>query len=233
MQGTSTTQENELTDESVAAFLRNDPTFFERNAALLTELHLPSPHGSGTISLIERQQLAQRDKIQSVESIMEELVEYGKKNDTTNQQLHALSLGLMESTDLDAISNTIDNHIKEAFSLPHASLHCWGVNQENVVGTPESFTVWVAQQIAPYCGKKNDAIEILISEKILSDHLKSFALIPLFTPAGKETNQASPSMGVLILGSEDASHFKDDMGTLFLQRIGELLSTALIRIATS
>jgi uncharacterized protein YigA (DUF484 family) len=222
-----------LSDDTVSDYLRNNPEFFERNAHLLAEVHLPSPHGEGTISLTERQQLAQRDKIQATESIMEELVEYGKKNDITNQQLHALSLSLMTNTSLEAMAETIAAHIKAPFSLSHASLHCWGVDQDSILGTPEAFSTWMAQQIAPYCGESNDATKLLVEAKIIADDINSFALIPLFTPTGEETNQASPSMGVLILGSTDATHFNADMGTLFLQRIGELLSAALIRIATA
>lgn len=233
MQEEQMIQKNTLNDDAVADYLRNNPEFFERNAALLAEVHLPSPHGEGTISLTERQQLAQRDKIQATESIMEELVEYGKKNDITNQQLHALSLSLMSNTSLNAMAETIAVHIKTPFSLAHTTLHCWGVDQDSILGTPEDFTNWMAQQIAPYCGEGNDATQLLKEAKIIADDINSFALIPLFTPTGEETNQASPSMGVLILGSTDATHFNADMGTLFLQRIGELLSAALIRLATA
>jgi len=65
------------TEEQITEFLRADPTFFERNAHLLTEIYLPSPHGSGTVSLAERQQLAQRDKIRVLEVKMSELIQFG------------------------------------------------------------------------------------------------------------------------------------------------------------
>lgn len=233
MQEEQTMQNNTLSDDAVSEYLRNNPEFFERNASLLSEVHLPSPYGKGTISLTERQQLAQRDKIQATESIMEELVEYGKKNDITNQQLHALSISLMANTALQNTVETISAHIKAPFALAHASLHCWGVDQANILGTPEDFNIWMAQQIAPYCGTNNDATNILLEAKVISADIKSFAMIPLFTPRGEETNKTSPSMGVLILGSTDGTHFNPDMGTLFLQRIGELISATIIRIATT
>ena len=49
-----------LTAEQVKAYLQTHPEFFEQHAKLLAEITLPSPHGSGVISLAERQQLAQR-----------------------------------------------------------------------------------------------------------------------------------------------------------------------------
>ncbi len=40
--------------DEIKAYLKNHPEFFEENAALLADIHLPSPHGGGTISLAER-----------------------------------------------------------------------------------------------------------------------------------------------------------------------------------
>ena len=53
-------QHHATSAEQVSDFLRRNPHFFEKNASLLTEIYLPSPHGSGAISLAERQQLIER-----------------------------------------------------------------------------------------------------------------------------------------------------------------------------
>lgn len=50
--------------------------------------------------------------------------------------------------------------------------------------------------------------------------LKSFALIPL---------RGENVFGLLAMSSEDAQRFYPEMGTLYLKRIGELLSVALLR----
>ena len=50
--------------------------------------------------------------------------------------------------------------------------------------------------------------------------LGSLVYVPL---RGAET------MGVLVLGSPDATRFRPDMGTLYLMHLGELLSAALQR----
>lgn len=223
------TQTAALTDDTIKEYLRNAPLFFERNAAFLADIHLPSPHGKGTISLTERQQLAQRDKIRTTESIMEEMVAFGKQNETTNQQLHALSLAAIANNTLDTLPSMIDMYIKDTFALNHASLHCWGLNQNNITATPEAFMHWMVQQLAPYCGPSNAAISALVEAGILADTLQSFALIPLYTPNAEQTNQTAPSMGVLVLGADNTAHFNTDMGTLFLQRIGEIISTSVFK----
>ncbi|MES2547095.1 MAG: DUF484 family protein, partial [Pseudomonadota bacterium] len=76
----------------IKTYLKNHPEFFEENAALLADIHLPSPHGSGTISLAERQQLAQRDKIAALESRFAELVLHAQQNDSTANKLHVFNL---------------------------------------------------------------------------------------------------------------------------------------------
>ena len=51
------------------------------------------------------------------------------------------------------------------------------------------------------------------------------ALVTLLTFAG----MVAAVFGVLALGSDDAKRFFPDMGTLYLKRLGELISTALRR----
>ncbi|MEE8529992.1 MAG: DUF484 family protein, partial [Nitrosomonadaceae bacterium] len=51
-------------------------------------------------------------------------------------------------------------------------------------------------------------------------HLRSFSMIPL---------RAKQTFGLLVLGSEEAQRFYPEMGTLYLKRLGELVSTAITR----
>jgi uncharacterized protein YigA (DUF484 family) len=39
------------------------------------------------------------------------------------------------------------------------------------------------------------------------------------------------TVGMLALGSEDAQRFYADMGILYLERMGEMVSAALVRVA--
>jgi uncharacterized protein YigA (DUF484 family) len=55
-------------------------------------------------------------------------------------------------------------------------------------------------------------------------HLKSFALVKL--------ERDGLTFGVVALASEDTKRFYPEMGTLYLQRVGELVSHALWRFVT-
>ena len=238
MQSDQNTETATLTDEQLSDYLRKDPQFFERNAHLLAEIYLPSPHGNGAISLTERQQLAQRDRIRVTEAKLADLIEIGEQNDVTSQKIHDLSVALIGINTLDEIANVVTHHIQNAFLLSHASLHCWvhphghpdmqaGIFQ----AVPQQFSDWIMTLSNPECGAKTMEAEILMNENIVNSTLQSFAFIPLFKHLTRDSAEEEhlPAMGVLILASADARHFDAEMGTLFLARIGDLLSAALIR----
>ena len=58
---------NIVNEAEVAEYLEKNPQFFSAHTGLLATMHLPNPHGSGTVSLAERQQAAQREKIHQIE----------------------------------------------------------------------------------------------------------------------------------------------------------------------
>ena len=56
-------------------------------------------------------------------------------------------------------------------------------------------------------------------------HIRSQALIALRNGGG--------TIGMVALGSEETQRFYADMGTLYLERIGEMVSAALARVTKS
>ena len=82
---------------------------------------------------------------------------------------------------------------------------------------------FVAQMTAPYCGH-HAVYESQAWFGEAAPHLKSFAMVAL--------RLDDRPFGAIALGSEDPKRFYPEMGTLYLQRIGELLSHALWRFVT-
>ena len=82
---------------------------------------------------------------------------------------------------------------------------------------------FVEQMNVPYCGHH----AVYESQSWFGEaapHLKSFALVPLV--------RDKHVFGVIGLASEDAKRFYPEMGTLYLARIGELVSATLWRYLT-
>lgn len=212
-----------MQQEDVKTYLKANPEFFEQNADLLAGIYLPSPHGNGTISLAERQQLAQRDKINALESNFAELVLNARDNDAIATKIHTFSLDLHKAKSFDAIEQLISHDLPEHFDLSDTCLRLWAnpldaANSKNLVfgHVTDEVKSWVASQIQPYCG----APPSIISEDWFLEPASSVALIPLRT---------AQTIGFLVLASESHQRFFAEMGTDFLSKIGELLSAALSR----
>ncbi len=210
-------------EDDIKNYLKNHPEFFEQNANLLAEIHLPSPHGNGTISLAERQQLAQRDKINALETMFAELVLNAKDNDAIANKIHALNVELHKAKSFDEIEQLISDLLPEHFDLSDSCLRVWAnpldsVNSINLVFSmvTEEAKTWIAAQLQPYCGKPPD----IVAEDWFIDSPASIALIPL---------RHQQTIGFLALASDDENRFFAEMGTDFLTKIGELLSAALSR----
>jgi uncharacterized protein YigA (DUF484 family) len=216
----------QLTEDQITEHLRANPAFFERNAHLLTEIYLPSPHGSGTISLAERQQLAQRDKIRILEVKLSELIQFGEENDAISDKVHRLTLGILAARSFDALVQMVTHNLREDFQVPHVAIRLWAQpqNAEEAGGTEfaevdTELRNWTQGLSVPYCGT-NPPVKLEDWFGETNAPLKSYALIAL---------RGENAFGLLAMASEDAQRFYPEMGTLYLKRIGELLSVALLR----
>lgn len=224
---TTTQQDNpiQISAEQISAFLRSEPHFFEQNANLLSDIFLPSPHGSGVISLAERQQLAQRDKIRMLEGITTQMIKNAEENEVISEKVHKLSVQLLTNQSFITLQEQISEILELEFSVSQSLLRIWirpsnsAIIQDDVfTAVDEDFSSWVMGLAAPYCGTRPPE-----SGNLLDDSLHSFAFMPLIKPS-----VGQHAFGVLILGAEDKNRFKSDMGTMYLERISELVSTALV-----
>ena len=214
---------DEITTLEIKTYLKNHPEFFEQNAAFLADIHLPSPHGSGTISLAERQQLAQRDKINALESRFTELVLNAQENDAIARKIHTFNLQLHRAKNFDTIEQLISHNLPEFFDLSDTCLRIWAQpleqsTQANLVfsGTSDEVKAWIGELTTPFCGQP----PAVVGEDWFIDPPKSLTVIPL---------RNTQIFGFLALASDNENRFYDGMGTDFLNKIGEVVAGALSR----
>ena len=217
--------QEEISAEQVKSYLRSHPNFFEQHAALLTEISLPSPHGSGVISLGERQQLAQRDKIRVLESLMDQMIANAEGNEATSLKVHQFCLKLLEQQSFSALKLLITETLRSDFNVTELLIRIWVKPSNSAIANDTVFTHvsdefndWVLTLQQPHCGSKPQ-----VAADLLDSNLQSYAFIPLYKNAADQH-----AFGVLMLGAEDPQRFKADMGTLYLDRIGELIAVALL-----
>ena len=199
--------------ENVAEYLQKNPDFFEAHTELLTDLVIPHPYGGRTISLSERQVLVLRERVKDLEKKLGDWMAIAKENEALQNKVHQYSLALFGTHDLAMLQETATRNLREIFSVPHAVLHIW---KEQAPST--EVMAFADQHTKPVCAHQavHDT-QSWFGEN--AEHLRSFAYLPL--------RNDTQSIGLLILASEDGQRFYPEMGTVFLQRIAEIVSNAV------
>jgi uncharacterized protein YigA (DUF484 family) len=217
-----------LNADQVAEYLRQNPGFFEEHVDILMNLQVPHPHGGRAVSIGERQLVALREKSRLLEDKLRELIAFGEDNDAVGEKVHRLSCRLVDAPSLDTTLDTLYLDLLDHFAVPHIAVRLWRVAEENpetkefgaVAGEMREF---VEKLASPYCGH-HAVYESQAWFGEAAPHLKSFALVPL--------KRDGVVFGVVALASEDPQRFYPEMGTLYLGRIGDLVSHALWRFVT-
>ncbi len=243
-----------MNPDAVAQYLQHNPTFFEDYADLMAQIFVPHPHGGRAISLPERQMMTLRDKAKSLEHTLGDLIRVGHTNDALSAKMHRLALALMRvpKDEPERIIETLKHHLREDFSIPHAAFRVWGVRNQfsalddgSTVGNKlRDLTASATSPLKlPYCGPvaKFSYADGMHNDVPLgapvtdwfgdtAPHIKSIAVMSLIAVHGSESSGDSSAGGILALASEDEARFYAGMGTLYLERLAELLSAALAHI---
>jgi uncharacterized protein len=212
----------------IASYLKSHPEFFEHYAELLAQIHIPSPHGGKAISITERQIGAMRDKVKQLEAKLAELISFGEENDAISDKAHRLGVALLGANDLTGVMRVLYSHLGGDFAVPHVVVRIWGVGEGDAVEfspVDDAIKILAGLLVHPYCGPSagQEAVAWLGES---GGHVRSVAQIPLREGGG----EAGACFGLLLLSSEEAHRFYPEMGTLYLQRIGDMAAAALLRV---
>lgn len=213
----------EITDEQVAAFLRNNPDFFNRRLDLLELLQLPDARG-GTVSLLERQAAVLRDRNQTLRERLGQLVEVARENDRLFEKTRRMALRLLEANDLFSLATQLCQGLESEFHPDNISLllyhnttplpECNGrVRHQPLSEIPEALQVMLQGNRAICGALRPNELACLFPGNY--EAIQSAAMVPLFR---------QQPLGLLAIGSHDPSHFKSSMDTIFINHIGEVMS---------
>ena len=218
-----------ITETDIANYLANTPGFFERHAELLGSIQLTSPHGQRAVSLQERQMEMLRDKIRGLEGKIIEMIRHGQDNVTIADKLHRWTRALMVTERPAELPEVLVRELMHHYMIPQAGIRVWGAASEFAAlgfAQPVSDDVrtFAASLTVPYCGVNSGFEAAQWLEEPPS--AKSMALVPLRTELGG----IGSAFGMLVLASPDPTRYTAEMGTEFLERIGEIASAALSRV---
>jgi len=207
--------------EEIAAFLHDNPDFFQTHADVFTQMRVPHPHDARAISLGERQILTLRDKLKTFERQLGGLIYQAKGNEKTSSAVIAWCARLLAERDAALVPHHIVQGLSDLFDLPAVALRLWnlrdapaGAFTADVTSAIQAFATDLA---APWCGVPQNQPVLAW----LPTPPASLAIVPL---------RLETEIGLLVLGSDDAQRFAPDMGTVFLSMLGELTAAALNRL---
>ncbi len=215
----------QLEESKVIEYLQKNPALLMAYPAVFSELSIPH-QTHGATSLVERQLKILRDKNRALNKNLDELISIARDNEELNQRFHRLALELINAEQLHEVLAMVQDQVQTFFYtdfvcfkfLPGISdkgnqlgAHCLDVESDIVT----TVTPWLENR-KPVCGRQDEAI----NRALFGDDIKieSSALVPLYH---------TTELGLLCLGSVSKDRFNRDMGTIFLQQLGELVSTRL------
>jgi uncharacterized protein len=215
-----------ITEQDISNFLLHTPGFFERHAEVLHQVQLTSPHGNRAVSLQERQMEMLREKIRGHEAKLMEMIRHGQENMAIADKLHRWIRAIMLTGNAGELPGVLVNELKHQFLIPQGAIRLWGAAdafEKLPFARPvsEDLKSFATSLVLPYCGI-NSGFE---AAAWLDDAatVQSIALVPL-------RHGSNGTFGLLVLGSPDPTRYSADMGTEFLQRIGDIASAGLSRL---
>ncbi len=215
-----------LTAEQIENWLYDHPDFFSQHLNLLENMFIPHPSGEA-ISLVSKQLDLLREKNRKLSHQLENLIQIAKENDGLFRRMQQLTLALIETETVEEMVAVLTTTLQDCFLADDVTLKVIADPAENITGITDLFvspsdeiTASFSKTIEsgrPKCGNPDQAeAQFLFGEN--AKETQSAAIIPL---------QLGEHHGLLGIGSNEAARFHPSMGNLFLDHIGELVSSRL------
>ena len=226
---TSAKQNNDketVTAEQVAQYLKKHPDFFINRDSLLEEITLPHESGKA-ISLLERQVKILRERSIESRHNLNLLMENAKYNDQLFSVTRALILALLIEDDVSQIASATEANLNTQPGIDASSVilfatdHLYNVENTRLESTDflqESFPTLLRDRKTICKPIEKDTASFLFPHR--GSGIRSVALCPI----GRER-----MLGVLAIGNKAQDYFNSDLDTLFLDFIGEVLESIIIR----
>jgi uncharacterized protein YigA (DUF484 family) len=214
-----------IDDEQVREYLKEYNDFFERHPDMLDHLHISHSSGSA-VSLVEKQISVLRERNVELRQRLTKLTNNAHDNDRLYELTRKLVLTLLEADSLDQLAAAFSQSMRDDFAVEHASMIVFG---EPAQGSGQC-------RIEPADGARLEIGGLIRGRSPICGALRKEELSYLFADTGDIGSAAvvplcnANELGVIAVGSSDASHYTSDMGTLFLEHIAEVLIRLIPRL---
>lgn len=209
-------------DESVTAYLQQNPEFFLRNPQLIASIRL-NDSNRGVVSLVERQQQIQRQKIDVLEDEITQLLTVANHNEHLFTVYNDLYLNLIASSDLSNFLDCLTQTTTKLLNLASFKLYLtnkdFEIGHSSIVkGNCENIIEKRFAEQEYYFGRlQQDEKEQIFAD----DEAGSVVLVQL--------TEGEHCLGFIAISSQDAEHFNPSMDTLLLNQFRTLIAKLLVQ----
>lgn len=212
-------------EAKVIDYLHKNPDVLVSYPEVFTALAIPH-HGGDVASLVERQLKILRGENKALKKKLTELVSIARENEELNHRFHRLSMELISADQLHDVLAMVQDQVQTFFYTDYVRFRFLpGITDnknrlsahylDEKSGIVDTIQPWLEQR-KPICGQLEDQVN---GELFGVDvKVESCALIPLYHTS---------ELGLLCLGSNSKERFNQEMGTIFLEQLGELVSTRI------
>ncbi|MFM2480716.1 DUF484 family protein [Celerinatantimonas sp. YJH-8] len=213
-----------LDDEQVAEYLQHQPDFFNRYPQLATQLRIPHPQ-RGTVSLVELNLSRLRDKVQTLESEITDLMAVASHNERIFRVYVDLLPLLMRSQSLAELEMHLHHALVEQLGVTTWSLR---LNRDHLSLAKsfwdrslsgdqiENIRVTRLSHAEHYFGRLTRGERELLFDA--PHQANSVAMIPLGPQA---------RLGLFVAASLNADHYVAGMDSLLLGQLCDVIATLL------
>jgi uncharacterized protein len=209
-----------LTADQVEAYLKANPDFFANRDSLLADMTVPHESGKA-ISLLERQVKILRDRSIESRHTLNTLLENARYNDQLFNVTRNLILMLLEETEFSQLASVTACNLITQPGIDACKLF--------LVDTNETATEL-----------QNRFPSLFRSKRVLCQTLDketSQLLFPGHTPALRSAalcpvTHHNNLLAILAIGNQAKDYFNDDLDTLFLDFIAEVLGSLVNRLSS-
>ena len=214
---------------TIVRFLSSNTDFFLNNPDVLMRLRIPHETGSA-VSLIEKQVSVLRNKCSTLENSLRELICVARENEQLHGRLHKLIQEIISAKSLSDVAALVRDTLLLNFKPDEVRLLLVRESTGMKLSEGDEYTIMSSDDpgLALFteffakgetrCGELTAAQKSVLfdSDGIDGQSYASAAVIPLVHDR---------NLGLIVLGSRDAQRFSSGKGVMFLNQLGEVLSS--------
>jgi hypothetical protein len=204
--------------EDVAAYLKSNPDFFTDRDALLADMTVPHESGKA-VSLLERQVKILRDRSIESRHTLNTLMENARYNDQLFSVTRNLILTLLNENNLTQLASVTESNLETQPGIDACRLI--------IVDTPATASELQKRFPSLFRSKRvlTQTLDKETSKLLFSDAspaLRSAALCPV--------THNNSLLAILAIGNQSQDYFTDELDTLFLDFIAEVMGSLVNRL---